>query len=147
MGARGAISVAVAAIAVLGAVAVPRISAHRAQDAEGCPHSGGTDVAVTRATILCLLNRERAKHGLPALRRNAILEAASQRHSEDMARRHFFAHAPPVEAMEGWMHSPGHRENVLRTKFTEVGVGVVYDSPFWVGGRRAAICTTDFGGG
>jgi len=44
------------------------------------------------------------------------------------------------------MHSPGHRENVLKPEYTEVGVGVVYDSPFWVGGRRAAIYTTDFGG-
>ena len=156
MRARGRVSVVIAAIAVLGAVAVPRINAHRGQDADGCPHSGGTNVAVTRTTILCLLNQERAKHGLPALRRNAILEAASQRHSEDMARRHFFAHDTPdgmspgermgAAAMEGWMHSPGHRENVLRPEFSEVGVGVVYDAPFWVGKRRAAIYTTDFGG-
>ena len=56
------------------------------------------------------------------------------------------AAATPVKAMKGWMHSPGHRNNVLRPEFTEVGVGVVYDAPFWVGDRRAAIYTTDFGG-
>jgi uncharacterized protein YkwD len=182
---RGAILIAVAVTAVVGAIAVPRLSAHRVQDADGCAHSGAapgsTDREVTRSTILCLLNEERARHGLEPLRRNAILEAASQRHSEDMARRHFFAHdtpdgmnprervtaagyttcdcfvgenlywgagihAPPVKAMRGWMRSPGHRRNVLRPEFTEVGVGVVYDAPFWVGGRGAAIYTTDFGG-
>jgi hypothetical protein len=62
--ARGAISVVIAAIAVLAAVAVPRINAHRVQDAQGCRHSGGTGVAVNRTTILCLLNQERAKRGL-----------------------------------------------------------------------------------
>jgi uncharacterized protein YkwD len=49
--------------------------------------------------------------------------------------------------MKGWMESPGHRANVLRPEFAEVGVGVTYDSPFYVGGRRAAIYTTNFGGG
>ena len=54
--------------------------------------------------------------------------------------------APPAEALEGWMDSPGHRENVLSPEFTEVGIGIVYDAPFWVGTRQAAIYTTDFGG-
>jgi uncharacterized protein YkwD len=64
-----------------------------------------------------------------------------------MARRHFFAHeTPDGMSPEGWMESPGHRLNVLRLEFTEVGIGVVYDAPFWVGKRRAAIYTTDFGG-
>jgi uncharacterized protein YkwD len=84
--ARGRVSVVIAAIAVLGAVA------------------------------------------LPPLRRNAILEAASQRHSADMARRHFFAHDTP----DGM--SAGERMSAEG-----------YD--YWVDGRRAAIYTTDFGGG
>ncbi len=34
----------------------------------------------------------------------------------------------PVEAaMEGWMKSPGHRENILRPDFTDTGVGVCRD--------------------
>jgi uncharacterized protein YkwD len=35
----------------------------------------------------------------------------------------------PVEIVDGWMHSPGHRENILRTAFTELGVGVVTGVP------------------
>jgi hypothetical protein len=186
--ARRAICVAVAAIAVLGAVCgavLPRLGEAPAQGARSCGDAGGLGhgprIVATRATILCLLNGVRAEHDLPPLRENAILEAASQRHSEDMVRRHFFAHetpdglspgermrdagysacecyvgenlywgagpnAPPAKALEGWMGSPGHRANILSPEFTEVGVGVVYDAPFWVGRRRAAIYTTDFGG-
>jgi uncharacterized protein YkwD len=31
---------------------------------------------------------------------------------------------PVPLAVKGWMNSPGHRENILRTEFTETGVGV-----------------------
>lgn len=186
MGARGAIRIAVAAIVLLGValgVVVPRLDAEPVRKASACGDatSLGSRVDATRATILCLLNEERARHGLRPLRQNAILEAASQRHSEDMVRRHYFEHetpdgrspgermrsagysvcecyvgenlywgagrnAPPAEAVDGWMNSPGHRANVLSPDFTEVGIGIVYDAPFWVGKRQAAIYTTDFGG-
>jgi hypothetical protein len=35
----------------------------------------------------------------------------------------------PVEIVDGWMHSPGHRENVLRETFAEIGIGVAFDIP------------------
>ena len=164
---------------------MPRVEAALVRDAPGCPHSGDVPkperIVETRGQILCLLNEERADHGLPALRYNPLLELASQRHSEDMAARDFFAHntpdgvdpqarmaaagyplvgrhtgenlywgeemhAPPVAAMDGWMHSPGHRENILRPEFAEVGVGVAYDAPVAGGHGRSALYTTDFGG-
>lgn len=37
--------------------------------------------------------------------------------------------AAPVEIVDGWMHSPGHRENILRNAFTQIGVGVVPGVP------------------
>ena len=37
--------------------------------------------------------------------------------------------ASPVEIVDGWMHSPGHRENILRGAFTQMGVGVVPGVP------------------
>lgn len=37
--------------------------------------------------------------------------------------------ASPVEIVDGWMHSPGHRENILRNAFTQMGVGVVAGVP------------------
>jgi hypothetical protein len=35
----------------------------------------------------------------------------------------------PVEVVDGWMHSPGHRENVMRLSFAEIGIGIVFDIP------------------
>lgn len=37
--------------------------------------------------------------------------------------------ASPVEIVDGWMHSPGHRQNILRNAFTQMGVGVVAGVP------------------
>ena len=43
----------------------------------------------------------------------------------------------PEEAVDGWMHSEGHRKNILHPDFTELGVGYTYaeGSPYkhyWV---------------
>lgn len=37
------------------------------------------------------------------------------------------ANDPALTAMRGWMRSPGHRENILRPDFTDIGVGVCRD--------------------
>jgi uncharacterized protein YkwD len=177
---------AVVAVAGLVAAVAPRpAETTTVADAPGCPRSGSMPapaaIAVTREAILCLLNRERAAHGLPRLWMNGTLEAASQRHSDDMVLRRFFDHdtpegvppeqrmiaagyprervwvgenlwwgtgyeGTPVRAVNGWMHSHGHRENILRPQFTEVGVGVAYGAPKDTHGRRAITYTTDFGG-
>lgn len=44
--------------------------------------------------------------------------------------------------VNGWMHSPGHRANILNRTFREIGLGVAAGVP--VGGRGATY-TTDFG--
>jgi uncharacterized protein YkwD len=46
----------------------------------------------SRDATLCLLNRVRARHGLPPLRLNAKLSRAARRHSHDMVRHRYFAH-------------------------------------------------------
>ena len=85
------------AVAAAYAFGLPWGNRASATPAQGCPAAAPAAERAerTRATILCLLNEERARHGLQPLERNAVLEAASQRHSEDMARRHFFAHTTP----------------------------------------------------
>jgi uncharacterized protein YkwD len=183
--ARDAITLIVTTGVVVGAFLLPGVEASLVRDAGGCPGSGSvptpSNLASTRAATLCLLNAERARHGLAPLRRNSILELASQRHSEDMAIRDFYAHetpqgvdpgdriaaagypvvgvtvgenihwgieanATPVRIVRDWMESPGHRENILRPQFTEVGVGVAHDSPEGFVRRRVGVYTTDFGG-
>ncbi len=49
----------------------------------------------TRELTLCLLNAERARAGVGPLRYDVRLEAASQRHSDDMVARRYFEHDTP----------------------------------------------------
>ena len=42
-----------------------------------------------------------------------------------------------------WMNSPGHKANILRRAYREIGVGVVTGTP--TGSSRGATYTTDFG--
>ena len=51
----------------------------------------------------------------------------------------------PEEIVDGWMDSPGHRANILRPEFREIGIGLAYEPPQPVSGR-AAVYTTNFGG-
>ena len=44
------------------------------------------------------------------------------------------------------MKSPGHRENILRPEFTEIGVGIAYESPKAGITDPGAVYTTNFGG-
>ena len=45
--------------------------------------------------VLCLVNGERAQHGLRPLRRSRMLTRAAASHSRDMVRRRYFAHVSP----------------------------------------------------
>jgi uncharacterized protein YkwD len=51
--------------------------------------------------------------------------------------------ATPRGAMDAWMQSPGHRANILKRSFREMGVGVVLGVP--VSGSGGATYTVDFG--
>jgi uncharacterized protein YkwD len=55
--------------------------------------------------------------------------------------------ASPVEVVDGWMHSRGHRENILRDAFTHMGVGVTVGVPEEPGASlRGATYAVSFGG-
>jgi uncharacterized protein YkwD len=49
----------------------------------------------------------------------------------------------PASIMRGWMASPGHRANILRGAYRELGVGIVVGVPS--DGTTGATFTTDFG--
>jgi len=106
-------------------------------------------------------NRERAAQQLPPLKWNSALTEAARHHALLMAKQEDLSHqlpgepslaqraaqagarfsevgeniatgsqAPPMHT--GWMHSPGHRANILDAHFTALGVGVVEDNGrFW----------------
>lgn len=56
------------------------------------PASAASTGASMRAAVIRLTNVERAKVGCPALRSNAALNRAAQRHSSDMAHHGFVEH-------------------------------------------------------
>src|SRR5438105_4725814 len=109
--------------------------------------------------VVEVMNRERAAHGLQALRVNVQLSLAAQDRINDLFSKHYFNHVSPdgmqpfvwaeqrgynyrtigenlatgypnaTAVVDGWMHSPGHRANILRREFDEVGVAIAGGSP------------------
>jgi uncharacterized protein YkwD len=135
--------------------------------------SGPAGAAGSNATLLAEVvaatNAERTRRGLVALNVEARLAGAAQAHSDDMARRNFFAHESPEgrsvadrvrafgyryrvvaeniaagqrtadEVVTGWMNSPGHRANILNAEVRQIGVGLA------AGGTYGTCWTQVFG--
>jgi uncharacterized protein YkwD len=55
-----------------------------------------TNLARVNAATLCLVNQIRGQHGLGELTINAKLQAAAQRHTDDMVAQSYFAHVGPA---------------------------------------------------
>lgn len=105
------------------------------------------------------MNEERAARGLRPLRLNHQLSLAAGDRIDDMFAKRYFDHVSPdgiqpftwvrkrgysyraigenlavgyptaSRVVDGWMHSPGHRENVLHRAFDEVGIAIANGSP------------------
>jgi uncharacterized protein YkwD len=82
------------ALVVPGSVAADGPAA--CESAEAAP-AQVSERTVVRST-LCVLNAERARHDLRPLRLHPRLARAARSHSEDMARRDYFAHTSPSGA-------------------------------------------------
>jgi uncharacterized protein YkwD len=53
------------------------------------------------------------------------------------------SYATPREMVKGWMHSAGHRANILARQFKMIGIGIADGAPT---GDSGATYATDFGG-
>ncbi|KAL3665509.1 hypothetical protein V7S43_009544 [Phytophthora oleae] len=125
------------------------------------------------AAMLTAVNQERAKQGVQSLCMSKKLQAAAQRHSDDMAKNNYMAHdgadgstmsqriteagyewdsvAENVAAgqeevqsvMESWMQSAGHRENIMSADYTMFGAAFSYNKDSQYG----IYWTQDFGSG
>ncbi len=103
--------------------------------------------------VVRLVNQERAKHGLNPLKSNWELARVARIKSEDMRDRNYFSHTSPTygsphqmirnfgisyrssgeniaagqstpqAVFQAWMNSSGHRQNILSSNYTEIGVG------------------------
>lgn len=103
--------------------------------------------------VLTLVNQERSKVGIKPLNMNWELQRVARTKSCDMATNNYFSHDSPTygspfdmmkrfgiqfstageniasgqrtaqEVMRSWMNSSGHRANILKSEFTEIGIG------------------------
>jgi uncharacterized protein YkwD len=85
------------AIAVLNCCVLGAASA-RADDG-GCAAAGaiadGATIKEAVDAVLCLVNGERAQHGLSRVRASSALTRSAQAHSRDMVARGYFSHVTP----------------------------------------------------
>ncbi|EAX48069.1 Allergen V5/Tpx-1 family protein [Thermosinus carboxydivorans Nor1] len=119
--------------------------------------TSSASVAAEEQQAVALLNADRAKYGLPALKVNPQLTDLARRYAQDMINRGYFSHYNPegqspfdrmraagisyryagenlainqnvASAELAFMNSPGHRANILSSNYTEVGIGVRHDA-------------------
>lgn len=121
--------------------------------------------APVQQQVLGLVNDNRRRGGCDDLSLDRRLIMAAQGHAADMARRDYFAHESrngegagdrvtdegyrwkrygeniargvdsPYEVVDGWMHSPAHRENIMDCTLHQMGIGLAFDgdgTPYWV---------------
>jgi len=157
------------ATAALAFALAPAASAMACENTDLAP--AGDNLRQVRAAVLCLHNEERAAHGLRALKPNKKLRRAAEGHSDHMVRASVFEHgdltgrirgvgyhgwtygeniawgtgrlATAGEIHRAWMASPGHRANILRRQFREIGIGIALGAA--TAGPDGATYTADFG--
>jgi len=108
--------------------------------------------AIISTVIVDLTNEDRIENDLTPLAMNPVLKEAAQRKANDMAAKGYFSHNSPdgitpwhwfreagykyafagenlavnfsdsEEVAKAWMLSPSHKDNILNSKFTEIGV-------------------------
>ena len=110
--------------------------------------------AVIQSELILLTNEERVQNNMQAVVENQLLDAAAQAKAADMAAKGYFAHTGPdgtppwqwitsvgyayqtagenlavrfnysSDVVRAWMESPTHRANIVKEKYTEIGIGV-----------------------
>lgn len=110
---------------------------------------------IPASEVINLGNQKRVEAGLSALSENPALSRAAKAKGEDMLAKNYWAHVSPEgtepwaffidagyqyryagenlardfssaqSAVDAWMASPSHRENLLSSKYSEIGIAVV----------------------
>ncbi len=113
--------------------------------------SGNTSESGYAAEVVRLVNAERAKEGLSALKSDSTVQSAAQVRAQEIVST--FSHTrpngsscftaleaagvkysgageniaygqkSPEDVVNAWMNSPGHRANIMNKNFTTIGVG------------------------
>ena len=123
--------------------------------------SAGSTASAYEREVIRLVNAERAKYGLAALKEDALLTRTARMKSQDMRDKGYFDHNSPTygtpfqlmksqgvtyrtageniamgyrtpeAVVTAWMNSPGHRANILNASYTKLGVGYVASGNYW----------------
>jgi len=92
------------------------------------------------SAVIAKTNAARARSGLPPLTADGQLMNGARNHARWMARNRNLAHGSGVtenigmgqtsasEAVSSWMHSSGHRANILGGGHTRIGVAMVHSA-------------------
>jgi uncharacterized protein YkwD len=120
---------------------------------------------IDKTALLTLTNAERIKAGLPALINNPKLEQSALDKCNDMVARNYWDHFDPDGnapwqfiqrytkynfagenlaqgqpsagiVVSAWMASPGHKDNILKSTFNQVGFAVCESQDFIGGGNK-----------
>ena len=136
------------------------------------PAAASAGVTRPERQLLERMNLTRVEHGLRPLRLDVHLERAARSHSRSMLTTGVFAHGAFAQRMlefdvtgslagenlawgtgalgsargvvSAWLASPEHRANLLRPRFTRVGIGI--DVGAFLGRPGARVVTADFAG-
>lgn len=120
-----------------------------------------SELSAFEQEVVKLTNAEREKQGLAALKIDTELSKVARAKSQDMKDNNYFDHNSPTygspfdmmkkfgisyttageniaqgqqtpeEVVQAWMDSPGHRENIMNSSFTHIGVGYVESGNYW----------------
>lgn len=109
--------------------------------------------------LLTLINQKRAAYGLPSLTFDTALQKTARAKAEDLVANNYFSHNSPTYgtpfemmksfgvtyktageniagnstlegAVNAWMNSQGHRENILNNAYNLTGIGVVKSNTY-----------------
>ncbi len=115
----------------------------------------GINSSIDKEKIIELTNKERQENGLEPVKENTALDRAAQLKAADMFAENYWAHFAPSgktpwdfilgagykftyagenlaknfynsdDVVSAWMASPTHKENLLNSKYADIGIAVV----------------------
>lgn len=124
---------------------------------------------VSHSGLLTYTNQNRTANSLAALSLDSRLNSAAQAKANDMVAKNYWSHTSPdgrqpwdfivaagysysmagenlaygaltsADTVQAWMNSPGHRANILKAGFTQVGFGFANSANFQNSGPQTVI--------
>jgi len=118
----------------------------------------GVISTITAEEIIELTNQKRQANGLSELKLNPVLVEAAQQKGADMMAKNYWAHTSPdgktpwyffknvsyqylyagenlardfidsPSVVSAWMNSPTHKDNLLSSRYQEIGIAVIQDT-------------------